>query len=189
MKVFGQIILIGFFCCANTLKAQTFKENLSGFIQQQTDSIYKKESLPGFFVGVLNNGERLFFNTGFADPEKKMPYDSATMFEIGSITKTFTAYVLTAVLMKNKIAETDFIVKYLPDSVRQNQNLNKISFLNLMNHTSGLPRLPENMKLDSSRQPYENYGAANFKHSSRIVRHFFFWIGKAGIKKKSFTII
>ena len=161
MKTFGLIILICCFCFSYTLRAQTSKENLSGFIQKAADSIYKKDSLPGVFVGILNNGERHFFKAGFADPEKQMPYDSATLFEIGSITKTFTAYVLTAVLMKNKIAETDFIVKYLPDSVRQNQNLNNISFLNLMNHTSGLPKLPDNMKLDTSRQPYENYTSAD----------------------------
>ena len=160
MKTSGLIILICCFCFSYTLRAQTTKEKLSGFIQKAADSIYKKDSLPGVFVGILNNGERRFFKAGFADPEKQMPYDSATMFEIGSITKTFTAYVLTAVLMENKIAETDFIVKYLPDSVRQNQNISNITFLSLMNHTSGLPRLPDNIKLNS-RQPYDNYGTAN----------------------------
>ena len=161
MKTSALLILITCFCFSNKSAAQTSKEKLSAFIQNAADSIYKKDSLPGIFVGILNNGERHFFNAGFADPEKKMPFDSATMFEIGSITKTFTAYVLTAVLMENKIADTAFILKYLPDSVRQNQYLQHINFLNLMNHTSGLPRLPENMKLDSSRQPYENYGASN----------------------------
>jgi CubicO group peptidase (beta-lactamase class C family) len=157
MKIYKLIVLM---CCLsffNCINAQTKKENLSNFIQQTTDSIYNKESLPGIFVGILNNGEKQFFNAGFADPDKKMPFDAATMFEIGSITKTFTAYVLTAVLMQNKIEETDLIVKYLPDSVAQNKNLSSISFLNLMNHTSGLPRLPGNMKPVNDMQPYENY--------------------------------
>ncbi len=161
MKTSGLLILIACLCFSNKSTAQTSKEKLSALIQNAADSIYKKDSLPGIFVGILNNGERHLFNAGFADPEKKMPYDSATMFEIGSITKTFTAYVLTAVLMENKIADSGFIIKYLPDSVRQNQYLQHISFLNLMNHTSGLPRLPDNMKLDSSRQPYENYDIVN----------------------------
>ena len=152
--------LIALLCCLSftaILKAQETKEPLLTFIQNAADSVYKKESLPGIFIGVLNNGEKHFFNAGFADPEKKMPYDSATMFEIGSITKTFTAYVLTAVLTENKISENDPIIKYLPDSVQQNQNLSGISFLNLMNHTSGLPRLPDNISPDNSRQPYEDY--------------------------------
>jgi CubicO group peptidase (beta-lactamase class C family) len=157
MKTLRLAFLLCSISFSNTLYAQTDREKLSNFIQQYADSIYKKENLPGIFVGVLNNGERLFFNAGFANPDKQMPYDSATMFEIGSITKTFTAYVLTAVLMEYKIAETDLIIKYLPDSVQQNKNLSSISFLNLMNHTSGLSRLPGNMEPVNIRQPYENY--------------------------------
>jgi CubicO group peptidase (beta-lactamase class C family) len=159
MKIYKLVFLICSISFVNSAIAQKTKENLSNFIQQTTDSIYKKESLPGIFVGILNNGDRQFFNAGFADPEKKMPFDAATMFEIGSITKTFTAYVLTAVLMENKIAETDVIVKYLPDSVKQNKNLSGISFLNLMNHTSGLPRLPDNMKPVNAMQPYQDYSS------------------------------
>ncbi|MBK6634924.1 MAG: serine hydrolase [Chitinophagaceae bacterium] len=61
--------------------------------------------------------------------------------------------------MENNISETDPVINYLPDSVRQNQHLNSISFLSLMNHTSGLPRLPDNLKMLNIRQPYETYGA------------------------------
>ena len=147
-------------CCNNSF-VQTGKETPDSFIRQQVDSVYKKEELPGIFVGILNNGEKHFFNAGFADPGKQMPFDSATLFEIGSITKTFTAYVLTAVLMENKISDTDPIIKYLPDSVQQNKNISNTSFLSLMNHTSGLPRLPGNMKITNIRQPYVNYTEAD----------------------------
>jgi len=161
MKKNSLILLLFCFSFCNHAFAQTKKESLYSFIKNTVDSIYDKDKLPGVFAGILDNGERHFFNAGFADPEKQMPFDSATVFEIGSITKTFTAYVLTAVLMENKIAETDPIIKFLPDSVQQNQQLASISFLNLMNHTSGLPRLPDNMKAANSRQPYEDYSTAD----------------------------
>jgi CubicO group peptidase (beta-lactamase class C family) len=154
--------LICFLCCVvffNSSVAQTGVQNQDAFIKHLADSIYSKEKLPGIFIGILNHGERSFYQVGFADPDRQMPFDSATLFEIGSITKTFTAYILTAVLMENKIAETDRIIKYLPDSVQQNQNIGNISFLNLMNHTSGLPRLPGNLNMANMRQPYETYGA------------------------------
>ena len=141
--------------------AQTEKKSLVAFIQHSADSICKKEKLPGIFVGILNNGQRNYYSAGFANPDKQMPFDSATLFEIGSITKTFTAYVLTAVLIENKISETDLIIKYLPDSVQQNKNLGNISFLSLMNHTSGLPRLSDNMKPANEMQPYEDYSLDN----------------------------
>ncbi len=137
--------------------AQTTKESLSLFIQYNVDSIYKKENVPGIFVGVLNNNEKHYYTAGLANKNTKLSFDEATVFEIGSITKTFTAYVLTAVLIENKIAESDLILKYLPDSVQQNEKLKDISFVSLMNHTSGLPRLPNNIKVKSFLQPYENY--------------------------------
>ncbi len=160
MRTTRLVVLLCCFYCTTSLTAQTVKEKLSVFIQNAADSVYKKEDLPGVFVGILNNDEKHFYDAGFADPEKQMRFDSATLFEIGSITKTFTAYVLTAVLTENKIAETDPVIKYLPDSVQRNQNLSSISFLNLMNHTSGLPRLPDNINPANSRQPYEDYTSA-----------------------------
>ncbi len=159
MKKFSLIFPLIFLFFLSQGIAQTGKTNLAAFIQHNADSIYQKESLPGIFVGILNNGENRFFNAGFAIPDKQIPFDSATMFEIGSITKTFTAYILTAVLMEYKISENDPIIKYLPDSVQQNKNLGSINFLSLMNHTSGLPRLPGNMKMGNPRQPYEMYSS------------------------------
>ena len=161
MKKFRLILPLSVLTFFSQCVAQTEKKSLAAFIQHSADSICKKENLPGIFVGILNNGERSFFTAGFADPEKQMPFDSATIFEIGSITKTFTAYVLTAVLMENKISETELIIKYLPDSLQQNKNLSSISFLSLMNHTSGLPRLPENMKPANEMQPYQDYSLDN----------------------------
>ncbi len=161
IKKFRLILPLSVLTFFSQCVAQTEKKSLAAFIQHSADSICKKENLPGIFVGILNNGSRSFFTAGFANPDKQMPFDSATLFEIGSITKTFTAYILTAVLLENKISETDLIIKYLPDSVQQNKNLSSISFLSLMNHTSGLPRLPDNMKPANKMQPYEDYSLDN----------------------------
>lgn len=156
----GLLTVLGSVFLFNVL-AQTGKENLTSFIKQNIDSVYAKENPPGIFVAILDNGKRHYFNAGFANPDKQMPFDSLTLFEIGSITKTFTAYVLTAVLMEKNISETTSILKYLPEDVQQNKNLDSISFLSLMNHTSGLPRIPGNMKPANNRQPYEDYNSDN----------------------------
>lgn len=67
-----------------------------------------------------------------------------TIFEIGSITKTFTATILAHYVNEGKISLTDPIVKYLPDSLSTNLELHKITIMNLSNHTSGLPTIPSN---------------------------------------------
>lgn len=139
------------------IKAQQITGDIKTFIQQTIDSAYQKEKVPGIFVAILNDAKRNYFNTGFANPDTEKKFDSTTVFEIGSITKTFTAYILMAVLNEKNIPDTASIIYYLPDSVQKNKNLQGISFLNLMNHTSGLPRLPNNLKIKNVRQPYENY--------------------------------
>lgn len=133
-------------------------DTLDAFVLAKGDSIFKTDKVPGIFVGVLNKGKRSFYQFGYADPTTKALFDSSTVFEIGSITKTFTGYVLETVLKEKNISDTAFILSYLPDSVRSNKALGAIRFVHLLNHTSGLPRLPDNIAIQS-KQPYEDYTA------------------------------
>ncbi|MGB4844216.1 MAG: serine hydrolase domain-containing protein [Ferruginibacter sp.] len=157
MKLKLLLSLLGLTIFTQLAFAQAGAESLDSFIKQAAEETFQKEKVPGVFVAVLNNGNRSYFSSGYANPDTKSVYDSATVFEIGSITKTFTAYVLMGVLHEKGISDTDPIIGYLPDSVKKNVNIRDISFLSLMNHTSGLPRLPGNMKMNNPRQPYENY--------------------------------
>ncbi|MEI2747514.1 MAG: serine hydrolase domain-containing protein [Ferruginibacter sp.] len=147
-----------------TANAQSFNNDSLGiFIQQKADSLYRKSKVPGIFIGVLNGKQRQYFDVGFAVPDQQKRFDATTIFEAGSITKTFTAYILNAVLEDNHIADTVSILSFLPDSVQTNKALAGISFLQLLNHTSGFPRLPTNMLMDGSAEmaPYDNYTASH----------------------------
>jgi len=82
------------------------------------------------------------------------------VFEIGSITKTFTTALLAWYVNEGKIKLSDPITKYLPDSVAANPQLRNITLLNLSNHTSGLPSLPTNFQAqwpNDKSNPYKNY--------------------------------
>ncbi|NTS40643.1 beta-lactamase family protein [Flavisolibacter sp. BT320] len=156
---------LGFFCflfAVNGFAQQVVSgaKDLQYFIRQKGDSLLQAEKLPGILVGVLDGNSRQFFSFGFADPANKVPFDSATIFEAGSITKTFTAYLLQTVLQEKGISDAASILPYLPDSVQGNKALEPVTFLSLLNHTSGLPRLPANFPL-ASTAPYDNYTAAD----------------------------
>ena len=114
----------------------------------------------GLSIGIIKDGE---VNTyGYGETEKgsgKLP-DAAGVFEIGSITKTFTATLLAWFVNKDKLNLTDPITDYLPDDIRNaNPSLQNIKVVHLSNHTSGLPRLPPNffMRFMSLRNPYKGY--------------------------------
>jgi len=128
------------------------------FIQAKIDSLFDKEKFPGILVGIKNGGKNEYYTVGYAQPDLKKRFSANTFFEAGSITKTFTAYVLQSVLRDAQLCDTLNILPFLPDTVQQNKGLENVSFLALMNHTSGLPRLPGNMKLQpNDLQPYEVY--------------------------------
>lgn len=78
-------------------------------------------------------------------------------FEIGSITKVFTSTLLAHFIENGKINLDDNIQDYLSFTVNTEH---EITFKQLSNHTSGLPRLPSNLNLVSvdKDNPYKNYG-------------------------------
>jgi len=154
-KAFLFMSLFGWLFSCKSQEKSAKQDGLSNFIQRRGDSLQKANKLPGLFVGVFD-GERKFFNFGYADPAAKTPFDASIVFEAGSITKTFTAYILETVLRSKGISDTSSIFSYLPDSVQTNKSLAPITFLSLLNHTSGLPRLPDNLDLTSTA-PYDGY--------------------------------
>ncbi len=160
MKIFRcylVIIVTGTFMAACQSATSSQNEPVH-FIQRKADSLQKTEKLPGIFIGILRDQQRDYYGSGYARPDNKQAFDSATLFEIGSISKTFTAYVLESVLKEKNISDSASILSYLPDSVQQNRKLAPITFLSLLNHSSGLPRLPDNMDLMANpMSPYDDY--------------------------------
>jgi CubicO group peptidase (beta-lactamase class C family) len=113
----------------------------------------------GLSIGVLKDGQTYTYGYGVTQKKNGVLPDANTIFEIGSVSKTFTAQLLAYYVNAGKISLTGPITKYLPDSVAVNPELQKIKIINLSNHTSGLVRLPENIlsKNMDAVNPYQNY--------------------------------
>lgn len=74
---------------------------------------------------------------GYANVEWKIPNTTDTRFEIGSVTKQFTAILILQLAAENKIGLTDTISEYLTDMPRKLAD--RITIHQLLTHTSGLP--------------------------------------------------
>jgi CubicO group peptidase (beta-lactamase class C family) len=130
---------------------------------KKVDSIAKgyimKLNTVGMCIGVLKDGVMTTYGYGeTAKGNKKIP-DQNTIFEIGSVSKTFTATLLAYYAEQHKVVADYPITKYLPDSVAKNVNLSVISLMMLSNHTSGLPRMPDNWAatIKDSLNPLKDY--------------------------------
>lgn len=71
---------------------------------------------------------------GYRDLSKKLLNDSNTVFQIGSVTKTFTATIILMLQEQGKLNVKDKLAKYFPDY----PDGDKITIENLLTHTSGI---------------------------------------------------
>jgi CubicO group peptidase (beta-lactamase class C family) len=112
----------------------------------------------GIVVGVLEPGGRRVVAGGPAGDEA---FDGDTLFEIGSISKVFTALILADMVSKGEVSLDDPAEKYLPAGARMpERGGRKITLADLSTHTSGLPRLPDNMPYGDLGDPYADYTEA-----------------------------
>ena len=114
----------------------------------------------GIVVGVIDHGVTWTRGYGRSKAGSSRPPDGDCVFEIGSITKTFTCTALAAMCVAGKMDLQDPMTSYFPDGVRIPTHKGKqIRLVDLATHTSGLPRIPDNMGLasDLSGDPYAQY--------------------------------
>lgn len=123
-------------------------------------------------IGLMHNGKTNYYYYGETTQGNNTLPDGETLFEIGSITKTFTATLLAHLLQVDSMQLDDPITKYLPDSVAQNEDLAGITFQNLATHTSGLPRMPANLVPSEPLDPFRDYDRqALFSYLKGYKRH------------------
>ncbi len=109
----------------------------------------------GIVVGVVDgNGRRVVGHGRLAADDPRVP-DADTVFEIGSITKVFTAIVLADMVERDE-ARLDAPVRELlgPDARLPSRDGIEITPLHLATHSSGLPRLPDNLDPADPANPY-----------------------------------
>jgi len=139
-RILYLIILVTLSC--NKDDPQTVNEFNS--LEEEINFIADKYVNVGAMVGVINKQqEKLIFSYGSKSVNENDPPDANTAFDIGSITKTFTA-ILAADKYINGNIQDDIVGHYLPENqvTMPTKDGVEITFLHLLSHTSGMPRSP-----------------------------------------------
>lgn len=115
----------------------------------------------GIVVGMLESDGSTRI-VGFGDPGAgQPPLDGNTVFEIGSITKVFTATVLAQLVQEGTLHLDDPAQKFLPSTVHlPTHNGKQITLGTLSEQNSGLPRMPTNFYPADHANPYADYTVA-----------------------------
>jgi serine-type D-Ala-D-Ala carboxypeptidase/endopeptidase len=111
----------------------------------------------GVAIGVISGEGMSVTGSGTAGPGGPAPPAEHTIFEIGSVTKAFTATVLAAMVEEGLLAVDDPVQQYLPAGVELPVRGRRITLADLATHTSGLPRLPHGFVLRSLRHRRNPY--------------------------------
>jgi len=136
---------------------QDLPENVRIQTQKRIDLGYHLSTV----IGVIDKNGTRFYNFGQMSLSDKTVPDENSIFEIASVTKTFTATLLADLEAKGKMSIHDAIADHIP----QFENVfgapePQIKLLDLINHTAGLPRNPTNTDNEDNNR-YANYSVGN----------------------------
>nr|WP_267877414.1 class C beta-lactamase [Duganella flavida] len=108
---------------------------MRGAVDQAIQPLMAEYDVPGVAVAVTVNGKTSFFNYGLASKESNTPVSENTLFELGSVSKTFTATLAAVAIVENKLSLDDHPSRYMPQL--KGHAVDKATVLNLGTYTAG----------------------------------------------------
>jgi serine-type D-Ala-D-Ala carboxypeptidase/endopeptidase len=118
---------------------------------------------PSLVIGVVQADREEIVGLGSCRDSDTHRPDGDTVYEIGSVTKTFTALLLADAVQRHEVALDQPAGQLLPGYVLPSSGGRAITLLDLATHRSGLPRLPDNLLPSDPANPYADYTVLDLK--------------------------
>lgn len=122
-------------CLATVGAADDAPERIESVVGAGIRPVMAKYGIAGVAVGITVAGKSSVYSYGVASTETRQPVTRDTLFEIGSITKTFTATLAAYAQVCGYLSLSDKTSKYLPSL--QDSKFGEVTLLNLGTHTPG----------------------------------------------------
>lgn len=131
-----------FLCCAlllstscSVLAAPMSEKQLADVVERNVTPLMKAQGIPGMAVAVIYQGQPHYFTFGKADIAANKSVTPQTLFELGSISKTFTGVLGGDAIARGEISLSDPVTKYWPDLT--GKQWQGIRMLDLATYTAG----------------------------------------------------
>jgi beta-lactamase class C len=108
---------------------------IRGAVDAAVRPMMAKHDIPGMAVGVTVGGKSFVFNYGVASKASGKPVDDRTLFEVGSVSKTFNATLGAKTLVEGKLRLSDHPSRFLP--ALKGHPIDRATLLNLVTYTAG----------------------------------------------------
>ena len=152
-------------------------------LQQALEEAVARHGVPGAAAGVLLGDEAITAATGTTNVEHPLPVDDATLFQVGSITKTFTSAAVLQLVEEGLVGLDDPVGRHLPDlAERTGLDADRITVEHLLSHQAGfdgdhlfVSRVPDDVgALAGARRLFEpgtgfSYNNAGFSLAGLVI--------------------
>lgn len=131
---------------SGTVQAADNNDHLKSAIDQQAKLLMNEHNISGMAFGIIVDGKSHFYHYGLADKKAKIPVSENTIFELGSISKTFAATLASYSELNGTLKLEDTADKYIP--YLKNSAIGNTKLINLATYSAGgLPlQVPDDVK-------------------------------------------
>ncbi|MBP7664121.1 MAG: beta-lactamase [Shewanella sp.] len=157
----GILISAALFSHATAAKTLNTKD-IQSIVDSAVKPLMAEYAIPGAVIGITIEGKQYFYQYGVSSKTSGQSVTEDTLFEIGSISKTFTATLANYAQGEGKLTLTDMASDYVP--ALKGSHFDKISLINLATHTAGdLPmQVPDKVTNNAELMDYLKHWQPSF---------------------------
>jgi CubicO group peptidase (beta-lactamase class C family) len=142
----------------------TGHETLPELVETMARPLIEDGTNVGLVVGVLDGEDKWTFGFGKKSLASDATPDGDTIFAIGSVAKAFLTLVVHQLVEEGALTLSENLGDIFPEEIELSQAARKITVQQLMTHSSGLPRQPNDFQMFLSLVNYTFTGENIYRH-------------------------
>lgn len=136
---------------------------LDAAIRERAETLVRNGQHASLLIAVIDSKDSAVYGFGRARDNDSYKPDADTIYELGFVSKTFTALLLADAVVTGKVRLEQPVSELLPGYTIPEFGAQKITLRSLATHFSGLPVMPDNLHSANPLDPFTDYDEAQLR--------------------------